>query len=137
MAHFYFDADAQVKHYLAERGSKWVKALLDVTNDNGEPLHEFYAVDISQEEAFELHITESAETFQRLIADAAIQSEATYLTQKYPLKAIDAIHVATALQLNRSLSEYDLSLTLVSSDHQVLTAAKAEKLSTENPNDHE
>ena len=84
MAHFYFDADTQVKRYLAEKGRKWVKALLDATSDDGEPMHEFYTVDISQvevasaitaayrtrridadtrEEAFELHITESAETY--------------------------------------------------------------------------
>jgi len=158
MAHFYFDADTQVKRYLAEKGGEWIKALLDATNDGGEPAHEFYTVDISQvevasaiaaayrtqridadtrEEAFELHIAESAETYQHLIADAVIQADATCLTQKYPLKAIDAIHVATALQLNRTLSEYELSLTLVSGDHQVLTAAKAEGLPTENPNTHE
>ena len=157
MSEYYFDADAQVKYYLAESGSVWVRGLIRETNENGEPFHQCYTVDVSQVEvsaalavahrtgridsemqraAFERHMSEIADTFQLVSTDPALIVDAAQLTQKHSLKALDAIHLAAAVRLSRALAEYQLPLTLVSSDRQLLTAAIAESLRVENPASH-
>ena len=157
MSDYYFDADAQVKLHLSEAGSVWVRGLARATETNGELLHQLYTVDVSQVEvsaalavafragridaetqaaAFERYFSEVADTFQLIPVNAGLIVEAVQLTQKHSLKALDAFHVAAALQLSRVLAEFEFPLTVVSSDHQVLTAARAENLPVENPRDH-
>jgi hypothetical protein len=49
----------------------------------------------------------------------------------------DAVHLACALALNRPLIENEMSpLIFVSADADLLDAAQAENLPTENPNDY-
>ena len=61
---------------------------------------------------------------------------ASELTQKRPLKAYDAVQLATALRANDLLKANDLSLTFVSGDDNLLQAVRAEGLATENPFEH-
>jgi predicted nucleic acid-binding protein len=59
------------------------------------------------------------------------------LTQRQPLRAYDAVQLAAALILNRSLLANRLpALTFVSADNALCAAARAEELSAENPNEH-
>ncbi len=64
--------------------------------------------------------------------------KAANLTRNYSLKAYDAIHLAVALRHNNELKQYNnnISLTFVSGDRALLTAAQAEGLVTDNPFDH-
>ncbi len=158
MAHLYLDADAQIKFYLLEKGSQWVRQEFSALDDRGNPLHFIYTVDVSIIEVcaavaaahrakrideqdklrfFKNHLKKIAESYTLIRCDPVLQIHAAHLTQRHSLKALDAIHLAAALRLNQTLIEIQESLTLISGDHQVLTAAKAEGLSTENPNDHE
>jgi predicted nucleic acid-binding protein len=59
---------------------------------------------------------------------------AARLTQQYPLKAYDAVQLATALQVRQALA--DQSLTFVCGDRSLLAAAQTEQLSVDNPFDH-
>ena len=61
---------------------------------------------------------------------------AARLTQEHPLKGYDAVQLATALDFNARLKEEDLSLIFVSGDANLIQAARAENLATENPFDH-
>ena len=64
--------------------------------------------------------------------DSAIQ-----LTRRQKLRGYDAIHLACALALNKPLVDDGLpSLTFIAADDNLLAAACAEGLATENPNDH-
>lgn len=158
MTHYYFDADAQVKVHLAEAGSAWVRRLAAATSVDGAPLHDLYTVDVSVVEvaaaiavaqrmgridaetrvaAFERHIDQIAQLYVLIPAESSLQMEAAELTQNRPLKALDALHLAAALRLDRELSLHQISLTLVSSDHQLLNAARREGLLTEDPQDYE
>ena len=66
-----------------------------------------------------------------------IIERAGQLTMLYPLRAYDAVHLATALHTAMRLSEVDLPAPVfVSADETLLTAARAEELRAENPNDH-
>jgi predicted nucleic acid-binding protein len=62
---------------------------------------------------------------------------ATDLTQQYPLRAYDAVQLATAITVNRSLIAHSLPpLTFVSADDGLIRAAQSEGLTVDNPNWH-
>ena len=62
---------------------------------------------------------------------------AVKLTQRQKLRGCDAIHLAAALAGNEELLSKSLPpLAFVAADEGLLKAAKAEGLSTENPNLH-
>jgi predicted nucleic acid-binding protein len=62
---------------------------------------------------------------------------AVTLTQSYRLRGCDAIQLATALNANRDFQTTGFpTLTFVASDEDLLAAARAERLVTENPNTH-
>jgi len=59
------------------------------------------------------------------------------LLEHHPLRAYDAVQLASALQANDALQAANLpALTFLAADVQLLTAAQAEGLTTDNPNDH-
>lgn len=154
---YYFDADVQVKYFINEPGSAWVRHLTDERDAEGQPLHIVATLEISlvevsaaiaiiqrvgrigkqlREQVYENYLNFVAHRLQLLTVDAALVAEASSFAQKYPLKALDALHLAAAVRLNHELATGQLTLTLVTSDHQILTAAKAESLLTEDPVDH-
>jgi predicted nucleic acid-binding protein len=71
-------------------------------------------------------------TINRTVVDEAIE-----LTAKHRLRGYDVVHLACALTLNRALVAYRLpSLMFISADDDLLKAAAAEGLSTDDPNRH-
>jgi len=59
------------------------------------------------------------------------------LLERHPLRAYDALHLATALSVNRWLVEAgEKGLTFLSADACLNDAAAAEGLAVDNPNDH-
>lgn len=61
---------------------------------------------------------------------------AALLTQQYPLKAYDAVQFAIGLAVNEVCQSQAVQLTFVSSDRQLLAAARAEGLLVDDPHDH-
>jgi predicted nucleic acid-binding protein len=60
---------------------------------------------------------------------------AVSLVRHYPLRAADAIQLATAIQLSQALQEAQLGPAIVvSADDRILEAAPYEGLTIENPN---
>jgi len=75
--------------------------------------------------------------FRMLGVDSNLVLRASELAQVYPLRAYDAVHLATALHLNAWLAQESLpACVLVSADEDLLDAARGEGLVVENPNDH-
>lgn len=148
----YFDSSALVKRYLAETGSAWVQARCN------DPARTITTVDLSRVEvaaAFAGKLrgecitqAEYQEVQAKLAADAQKRyqlipvtpqrvDEAIELTARRRLRGYDAVHLACALHLNRALLDDNLTpLTLVAADNNLLKAAQAEGLKTENPNLH-
>jgi len=79
-------------------------------------------------------ITERANT--AILSEIAIVDEAADLAQVRPLKGYDAMHMATGLQAARDLADQEIVLVFVSGDDQMLRAAEAEVLMTDNPFSH-
>jgi hypothetical protein len=56
---------------------------------------------------------------------------------RYPLRGYDAVHLATAVNLDIALRSAGLPpLVFVSADHSLCEAAQDEKLSSDDPNVH-
>ena len=147
---FYLDSSALVKRYAVETGTEWVRALCS------EPDHVIAValigfVEVAAAVAGKLRgrIIDQATgdvILTGLKADAVTQyllldvnqyvvDEAIELTGRHRLRGYDAVHLACALRLNRALMDRRLpSLTLVAADNDLLKAAQAEGLETENPN---
>jgi hypothetical protein len=148
----YLDSSALVKRYLAEAGTSWVQAWCD---DPAQTIAvaEIGLVEIAAAFAGKLRgahisptqcrgaradLTADAQNeyvlvaVSRVVIDAAID-----LTARHRLRGYDAVHLACALTLNRALVARGLSpLMLVSADEDLLKAAVAEGLLTENPDLH-
>lgn len=148
------DTSALVKRYIDEIGSPWLKAIVD-------PALSPFLV-ISQLLVVELHsalnrrlregtISQDDYTRTKHAFQGDCQNEynlipisgpvvdlACDLLERHPLRASDAIHLATALTSNRLLSDSGLpALAFLCADDRLLNAATAEGLATDNPTDHQ
>lgn len=158
MAFLYFDSSGIVKYYILEKGSSWVNRLVSARTTAGEWANEIIIArigivevgaaiakrqrmgEISQRLQEKTLAQFSKELRQRYTivpaTDETIELALT-LTQRQPLRAYDAVQLAAALILNRSLIANRLpALTFVSADNALCAAARAEELSAENPNEH-
>jgi uncharacterized protein len=76
-------------------------------------------------------------TYQLIAVNNEILYGACDLLERYPLRAYDTIHLATALTVKRRLMASGASgLVFLCADDRLLQAAVAEGLAADNPNDH-
>lgn len=66
-------------------------------------------------------------TYVRITLDDSILVRSRSLLERHPLRTLDAIHLASALELQRYLDEPSV---LISADLQLLKACRAENLET-------
>jgi len=154
---YYIDTSATVKYYLPEIGSSWIIDLFD-TADNGTwrnavvfskiaivegaaaiaKRHRMGQITAAQQQRLVgLFLKDCADRFLSWDVDDEVVELATDLTQRHPLRGYDAVHLATALVLNRALVEDELPfLIFVAADDVLCKAAEKEKLTVENPNQH-
>jgi predicted nucleic acid-binding protein len=158
MASFYFDSSALVKYYIPEVGTHWVKILVDDRADDewrntiassSLSVAEVVAAFTKRHRMREISMGLKAALISRFLRDGrqrctllepdgTVIDTAVQLIQRHPLRAYDAVQLATALLLDRSLLADELPpLTFVSADNVLCEAAQAEGLPTENPNEHE
>jgi len=158
MAVYFFDTSALVKYYVTEPGSTWVRHLIEERDPStSQPRHIILVAEITRVEvAAALAVIERTGRIKRAERDreyrrfinqlthryavipltTADLETAADLTQQHPLKAYDAVQLAVALRHHQALTVHQLTLTFVSGDDALLTAAQAEMLAVDNPFDH-
>jgi uncharacterized protein len=153
VAAFFCDSSAIVKRYVNETGSNFVEDLADVKNGNVILLARITQVEIAAAIARRLKggsiATADAQkalvAFQHDLTNSyftveitpLLSSRAMSLATKHGLRGYDAVQLAAALEANDERIADQLSpLTLVSADDELNTAAQAEGLTIENPNDY-
>jgi predicted nucleic acid-binding protein len=153
VAAFFCDSSAIVKRYVNETGSNFVEDLADVTNGNVILLARITQVEVAAAIARRLKggsiATADAQkalvAFQHDLTNSyftveitpLLSSRAMSLATKHALRGYDAVQLAAALEANDERIANELSpLTLVSADDELNTAAQAEGLTVENPNDY-
>ncbi len=149
----YFDSSALVKRYFIEEGSVWVQ---NRCNELTRTIvfAEIGRVEIAAAFAGKLRGGFINQTeYQQAITDLAMDcqqqyflilikssriDEAVALTKRHKLRGYDAVHLACALHYNQVLLQNGISsLVFVTADIELLQAAKAEGLTTENHNEHQ
>ncbi len=151
MASYYADSSVLVKRHVTENGTDWVRALMDVGAGNYISMSSLAIVEVAS--AFhrkhrlgELDAAQLATAITEFETIALhgygmidvtpdIVSAAYSLVARYPLRAYDAMQLATALAVQTALQASGLpALTLLASDRQLLAAAQAEGFTVDNPN---
>ncbi len=154
MGIYYFDSSAIVKLYVTEPGSQWVEQIVNPLAPEAETaLVMFAAVGITETAAaiarrwrmgqisdidrriiLSKFLFDCEQTFRTIKVIDRIILQAVQLTQQFPLRGYDAVHLAAALYLRKTLQSNDAdSLVFVSSDKKLLEAASACGLQTETP----
>lgn len=145
---YFFDSSGIVKRYIDEAGSRWVQKII-ANRDSSVAIVEIGIVEVVAAFAKRQRMKEitapeyrfarrvflrDADQYQVVSVDREVIERAVGLTDRHPLRAYDAVQLATALRLAEALETESLSLTFVSADNQLCAAAEQEHLATVNPN---
>lgn len=157
MADYYLDTSALVKYYIVETGTPWIRSLVDRRDADqwadvistsvltwAEMISAFFrryrSKGISANWCAALtdrFLIDGRVRYSRLPVNDVIVNQAIELIQRHPLRAYDAVQLATALRLDRVLRENRLGpVTFVSADGLLCDVARAEGLAAVNPNDY-
>lgn len=157
MSVYFFDTSALVKRYVKESGTAWVQALTDPQSGDDIYLAEITLVEVisavkKRERLSEGHsykiskaaatafISQFRDDFDKQYLVLQVKSEhivqAASLIEKHKLRAYDAVQLAVALELYADYQSQAIGMAFLSADKDLLTAASAEGLVTDNPEDH-
>ncbi|MCL1466703.1 type II toxin-antitoxin system VapC family toxin [Argonema galeatum] len=150
---YFLDSSALVKRYVPETGTVWISAIADPQVGNL-----LFAVRITWVEVLSAlarrqregslsanEVAQAIQTFrddlntqyQVTAVDPALLETAGQLVMQYPLRAYDAVQLASALQVQSGFAQTpDIQLVFVSADIRLLNIAQTEGLLTENPNNY-
>lgn len=153
MSNYYLDTSALVKRYIDETGSAWLRALVDPALSPMLVVSQLPIVEMTS--AFNRRLREGTvnrDDYTRMMdafrddclveyrimpLNGSITDLACELLERHPLRAYDAIHLGTALVINRLLIAHRMpALTFLCADERLLDAATAEGLAVDNPNEH-
>ncbi len=145
---FFFDTSALIKRYLHEKGSAHIRRLLQT---GGAIFYQTFLAPVEITSALYRHHRGgqiSIDQLSFLLKSYAVHSHRDYLLVPYsealidmaealisrhPLRALDAIQLASALQLRRSLPTGAPTLIFLSADDRLVSTACQEHLQVENP----
>ncbi len=151
---FFLDSSAIVKYYKQESGTTWVQNIIESAQN-----HQFFLSQITLAEVaaviacmhrasdgitqqerdtiLDTFLDHTKTEYQIIPTSNTIIDKAVHLTQYYRLRGCDSIQLATAIIANNTLLAKNVSpLTFVAADNDLITAAQAEDILTENPNDY-
>lgn len=149
---YYLDSSVVVKRYAKETGTIWVKSLFVPSSNNKFFFSQVTNIEVAAGLSKKVRTRELSEKHYQLAlqlflddldnADYNIISVtddivklAIDLTRRHSLRAYDALHLATAINLHHALLLAKLSsLTFISSDKTLLVAATDEGLIVDDPN---
>jgi predicted nucleic acid-binding protein len=137
---YFFDSSALIKLFVQESGSEAMSQLFETTEDRAHLVSALAELEIHctlrrlarSKNISDDHCTSAmaavAAEQKRMIEyplTAAVMQEAVIVSDRSALRALDALQLATALEARSSVFDQDV-ITLVSSDQELLTAAKSE-----------
>ena len=153
MTTYYLDTSALVKRYVAEAGSIWLPSIVapatghllltsritmvEVAGALARRRREGSLAPSDYADALRAFRYDTFAQYKLVEVDAAVSDLAGDLVDRHPLRAYDAVQLASALAANRILQLLALSpLTFLSADDRLVAAARAEGLIVDNPNLH-
>ena len=153
MGDYYADSSVLVKRHVLERGAAWFQSLADPVAG-----HLIVTARISMVEVYSAlnrRLREaqlSTQDYAQIATDFAeicaseyeiielsttVIERARLLLERHPLRAYDAVQLASALIADNALQSAGFpSLIFLAADERLLVAARAEGLMTDDPNAH-
>jgi uncharacterized protein len=150
---YFLDSSALVKRYVPETGSAWIQTIADAATGNLLIIARITWVEvlsalarrqrdgslsapdvdlIIQRFRFDLNNQYQVVELDRTLAESAGQ-----LVNQYPLRAYDAIQLASVLRIQPTFATAtSTSLVFLTADDRLLTIAQTAGLLTDNPNNH-
>lgn len=153
MIAYYFDTSALIKQYVNETGSDWVRQLflpehdhLFITSRLTMPeMYSAFARRLRDGSVTETSYTTNVRAFERdgtavyrfLELTPEVVQRSRYLLERYPLRANDAVQLASAVIAHHLLIAANLApLQFLSADERLVQVANVEGLICDNPNIH-
>ncbi len=155
MSHFFLDSSAVVKLYVNEIGSGWLRGLVDPPTGRQVILAEITLAEVSaalarrarmpiggitvqeRDQCLYDFLHDCDTRFSLVAVDRFGVNHAVVLAQVHRLRGYDAVQLATALTASSLLVQAGFAQpAFVAADDDLLAAAGAEGLLTENPNHH-
>jgi hypothetical protein len=150
---YYADTSALLKRYVQEVGSPWLIALVapeqhplviaskltivEMTSAFARRRRENTITGAMYDEVNQAFLDDCRAQYQLVDVDDSIIARAQELLDSHPLRAYDAMHLATALIVNQFyVNTYQRPLTFLCADDRLNVAASAEGLAVDNPNHH-
>lgn len=153
MPALFFDSSALVKRYAVEVGTNWVFSLVRSSADNRLYLARITGVEVIAALTKRMRVgsltasaaAKAVNRFERefsnryLLIETAPQivRTAMNLAKNHTLRGYDAVQLASAIQANQDrISVGGSPLVFISADNHLNSAAAAEGLPVDNPNNH-
>ncbi|SRR5258708_7357848 len=149
MTTYFMDSSAISKGYVAETGSTWITSLIDPTAGHVIVLSQLAIVEVGSvvarkqrlglisvvdaTQARTNFLLDVKEEYITVALDEPVLQRASDLLNKHPLRSLDAIQLACAIEARLVLSEPHI---FVCSDNNLLAAAVVEGFTTDNPLAH-
>ncbi|MEH2381386.1 MAG: type II toxin-antitoxin system VapC family toxin [Nostoc sp.] len=150
---YFLDSSALLKRYVPEIGTAWIQALTAQSAANLLIVARVTFVEVHSAiarrqregslssnqanqilQAFCYHFDTQYEKVELLPAVTQIAGQ---LVNQYPLRAYDAVQLASALSLlPQFIQSNDLTFTFLTADDRLLITAQSEALASDNPNHH-
>ena len=153
MVAYFFDSSALLKRYISETGSSWIQSLTAKSAGNLVVVAQITWVEIHSalarrqregslnanqvNQILEVFCYEFDNQYQKVGLLPAVLQMAGQLVSRHPLRAYDAVQLASALCIMPEISQIDTAtFTFLTADNRLLAAAQAENLISDNPNHH-
>jgi len=149
MTSFYMDTSAIAKRYVVEVGTAWIRQLVDVQAGHAiivcdlTPV-EFVSILARQQRENKLstgdvirletlYLRHHSQQYLSMALDAAVIARARGLLQRYDLRALDSLQLASAIEAAQSSG---IVPVFVTGDKKLLVAAAGEGFTTDSPYNH-
>lgn len=153
MSVYFLDSSSLVKRYVTETGSDWVRALTHSTAGNSLIIARITWVEVLSalarrqragdlspddvRQAIQVFHYDLDTQYQVIELDVLLTETAGDLVTRHPLRAYDAVQLASALRVQTELNRVQApALNFLVADNRLVAIAKAEGLQTDNPNEH-
>ena len=153
MSFCFLDSSALVKRYVEEPGSGWIRELAASADENRLIIARVAWVEVlsafaRRQREGSLAMNDVKQTIAAFRSDLNLEYQVTEIDRtlaelagelviRYPLRAYDAIQLASAHLIHTSLTQMGFQgLTFVSADERLLAIAAAEGMAVDNPNHH-
>ncbi len=150
---YFLDSSALVKRYVPETGSVWIQGIADATTGNLLIISRITWVEVlsalaRRQREGSLSTTDVNLIIQRfrydlnnqyqvIELDRALAESAGQLVNQYPLRAYDAVQLASVLLIQPAFAmATSTSLVFISADDRLLNIAQTAGFLTDNPNNH-